>query len=281
MIYLPDTLIDQLLLDDIQYGDLTSRALGLHTQQGTMTFTSKLGGCISGLDIAQRMLTKLGIHSECLFRDGDIVVPQSRLIHASGSVEALHQGWKAVQNVLEWCSGVSHYTHQMVTILKKYRPNGQLACTRKTIPVTKPLALTAILAGGGIIHRAGSAETILLFTNHRNCLTNPNDWQSHVDTLRAAAPEKQIIVEADDYQQALLAIDANADIVQLDKLPVEQIQQLQRLVNEKKSRCRLSIAGGVNLQTIESFAQTGVPLLVTSAPYYANPRDIKVQIFKS
>lgn len=281
MIYVPDALIDQLLLDDIQYGDLTSRALGLHTQQGTMTFTSKLGGCVSGLDIAQRMLTKLGIRSECLFRDGDIVEPQSRLISASGSVEALHQGWKAVQNVLEWCGGVSHYTHQMVMILKKYHPNGQLACTRKTIPATKPLALTAILAAGGIIHRTGSAETILLFTNHRNCLANPDDWQLHVDTLRAAAPEKQIIVEADDYQQALLAIAANADIVQLDKLPVEQIQQLQRLVNDKKSRCRLSIAGGVNLQTIESFAQTGIPLLVTSAPYYANPRDIKVQIFKS
>lgn len=134
MIHLPDTLIDQLLLDDIQYGDLTSRALGLHTQQGTMTFTSKLGGCISGLDIAQRMLTKLGIHSECLFRDGDIVDPQSRLIHASGSVEALHQGWKAVQNVLEWCSGVSHYTHQMVTILKNIALMGSLLAHEKPFP---------------------------------------------------------------------------------------------------------------------------------------------------
>lgn len=111
--------------------------------------------------------------------------------------------------------------------------------------MTKPLALTAILAGGGIIHRAGSAETILLFTNHRNCLTNPNDWQSHVDTLRAAAPEKQIIVEADDYQQALLAIDANADIVQLDKLPVEQIQQLQRLVNEKSLAAAYPLQGAL------------------------------------
>ncbi|VEB63431.1 molybdenum transport protein ModD [Providencia rustigianii] len=43
MIYLPDALIDQLLLDDVQYGDLTTRALGLQSQQGTMTFTSKLG----------------------------------------------------------------------------------------------------------------------------------------------------------------------------------------------------------------------------------------------
>lgn len=280
MIYVPDTLIDQLLLDDIQYGDLTTRALGLQSQLGVMTFASKFGGCVSGIAIAKRMLEKLGITCECDCQDGQQVEPQSILIRATGPIEALHQGWKAVQNVLEWCCGVSHYTQQMVSILQQYQPNGQLACTRKTIPHTKPLALTAILAGGAIIHRAGSAESILLFTNHRQCLENPNDWVNHVQTLRQAAPEKMIIVEADDVEQATLAIKAQADIVQLDKLPIEQIQQLQALVKQQNRPCRLSIAGGINLKTIEAFAQTGVSLLVTSAPYYAAPRDIKVKIFK-
>lgn len=64
MIYLPDSLIDQLLLDDIQYGDLTTRSLRLHHQPATMTFTSRQGGCISGLEIASRMLNKLGIEHQ-------------------------------------------------------------------------------------------------------------------------------------------------------------------------------------------------------------------------
>lgn len=280
MIYVPDALIDQLLLDDIQYGDLTTRALGLQSQLGVMTFASKFGGCVSGIAIARRMLEKLGITCECHSQDGQQVEPQSILIRATGPIEALHQGWKAVQNVLEWCGGVSHYTQQMVSILRQYQPDGQLACTRKTIPQTKPLALTAILAGGAIIHRAGSAESILLFTNHRQCLEKPNDWAGHIKALRQAAPEKMIIVEADDYEQAILAINAQADIIQLDKLPIEQIQRLQELAKQQSRPCRLSIAGGINLKTIETFAQTGVPLLVTSAPYYAAPRDIKVKIFK-
>lgn len=280
MIYLPDTLIDQLLLDDIQYGDLTTRALGLHSQLGVMTFASKQGGCVSGIHIAKRMLEKLGITCECRAQDGQIVEPQHVLIHATGPMDALHQGWKAVQNVLEWCGGVSHYTHQMVSILRQYQPNAQLACTRKTIPNTKPLALTAILAGGAIVHRTGSAESILLFTNHRQCLEKPDDWNTHVQMLRQNAPEKLIIVEADDYQQAVFAIEAQADIVQLDKLPTEQIQQLQTLAQQQNQPCQLSIAGGINLKTIDKFAQTGVPLLVTSAPYYAAPRDIKVKISK-
>ncbi len=84
MIYLPDALIDQLLLDDIQYGDLTTRALGLHSQLGVMTFSSKHGGCISGLHIAKRMLEKLGIRCECHFQDYQHVEPQSILIRATG-----------------------------------------------------------------------------------------------------------------------------------------------------------------------------------------------------
>lgn len=279
MIYLPDSLIDQLLLDDIQYGDLTTRSLGLQTQQGTMTFTSKQGGCVSGIAIAARMLSKLGIDYQCHYRDGEIVDPNCYLISASGTVEALHQGWKAVQNVLEWCSGVSHYTHQMVSILKQYQPEAQLACTRKTVPGTKFLALTAIIAGGAIIHRAGSAESILLFTNHRNCLSVPDDWSSHVQILRTAAPEKLIIVEADNGEQALLAIEAGADIIQLDKFSPQQVRELQQEIRDRNRPCHLSVAGGINLQTIEAYAQTGVSVFVTSVPYYASPRDIKVQLF--
>jgi len=167
----------------------------------------------------------------------------------------------------------------MVTILKQYQPEAQLAGTRKTVPGTKFLALTAIIAGGAIIHRAGSAESILLFTNHRNCLSAPDDWSSHVQTLRAAAPEKQIIVEADNSEQALLAIEAGADIVQLDKFSPQQVRELQREIRDRNGPCRLSVAGGINLQTIEAYAQTGVSVFVTSAPYYATPRDIKVHIF--
>lgn len=279
MIYLADSFIDQLLLDDIQYGDLTTRSLGLKNQQGIMTFTSKKGGCISGIHVATRMLSKLGIESQYNYQDGDIVTENSCLITASGSLEALHQGWKAVQNVLEWCCGVSHYTYQMVKLLQQYQPDAQLACTRKTIPATKPLALTAIIAGGAILHRAGSAESILLFTNHRNCLENPDDWQSHVQILRGSAPEKQIIVEADNIEQAHLAIKAGADIIQLDKFSLNDVQRLQQEINKSQCQCRLSVAGGINLHTITDYAKTGVSIFVTSAPYYAPPRDIKVHIF--
>ena len=278
MIYLSDAFIDQLLLDDIQYGDLTTQALNIGTQPGTMTFNAVEGGCVSGIHLALRMLQKLGLSCESFVCDGDIVEKNTLLIKATGRADALHQGWKAVQNVLEWCSGVSHYTWQMMEIIKRYQPNGQLACTRKTIPNTKLLAISAIQAGGAHIHRLGTSDTILLFTNHRRFLAEPDDWSSAIKLLRQDAPEKMVVVEADDYAQAVEALKAEPDLLQLDKFTPDELISIQQLVHSSNSQCRLSAAGGINLRTIEQYAQTGISLFITSAPYYAAPRDIKVHL---
>lgn len=138
--------------------------------------------------------------------------------------------------------------------------------------------MQAVIAAGGIIHRAGCAETILLFANHRQFCPSPTGWQRLVTTLRQRAPEKAIIVEADTLDEAKAALRAQPDIVQLDKFAVPDVMALQSFAEEFAPGCRLSLAGGINLTTVEEYAQTGVALLVTSAPYHAPPADIKVKL---
>ncbi|WP_109400083.1 ModD protein [Proteus sp. TJ1640] len=279
MIYYPDAFLDNLLMEDIQYGDLTSRALNIGNQLGTMTFTRREAGCVSGITLGCRLLEKLGLVVIAHQQDGDFANAGDCLITAEGRADALHQGWKVVQNVLEWSCGVSDYMARMLDIYHRYQPKGQIACTRKNIPNTKLLATQAVLAGGGVIHRQGCSETILLFANHRRFLSEPNNWAQHVKQLRQAAPEKCIVVEADDIEQAREALKAQPDILQLDKFSIEDIAQLQQEVPHVAPHCHLSLAGGINLNTIEKYAQTGVNLLVTSAPYYAPPTDIKVRLY--
>ncbi|MEQ5226717.1 ModD protein [Proteus cibi] len=279
MIYYPDAFLDNLLMEDIQYGDLTSRALALQAQQGIMTFTRREAGCVSGIELARRLLEKLGLTVVTHLQDGDFADQGTLLITAEGRADALHQGWKVVQNVLEWSCGVSDYMAKMLAIYHRYQPKGQIACTRKNIPNTKLLATQAVLAGGGIIHRQGCSETILLFANHRHFLSEPDNWTQHIKQLRQAAPEKCIVVEADDIEQAREALKAQPDILQLDKFSIEEITQLQQEAPEIAPHCHLSIAGGINLNTIENYAQTGITLMVTSAPYYAPPTDIKVRLY--
>ncbi len=276
MFYISDHQIDRLLFDDIQHGDLTTRALGIGQRAGQMTFARKNSGRISGLAVAGRLLKKLSLNVELNAQDGHNAQAGETLLTATGPAAALHQGWKVTQNVLEWSCGVAQYMAEMSEAVKKVNPATRIACTRKSIPGTKFLAIPAIIDGGGIIHRGGTAETILMFANHRRFFTPPNDWIGQIELLRADAPEKKIIVEADTVEEAKAALVGHPDILQLDKFTLEQITELLEFARRIAPSCLISVAGGINKYNIQNYAATGVSLIVTSAPYYAEPDDIKV-----
>ncbi|WP_370548281.1 ModD protein [Edwardsiella tarda] len=278
MIFISDSQLDAWLQEDIQGGDITTRALGIGDRRGEIRFYHRQGGCVSAISLACRLLARLGLAATPAVNDGDTVEPGALLLQARGSASALHQGWKACQNLLEWSCGVSDYTARMVAILRRYQPDGQIACTRKSVPGTRLAVMQAVLDGGAILHRAGCGETVLLFANHRRFWPDPDDWQGMVSRLRRQAPEKCIIVEADTPDEARAALYAQPDILQLDKFTPEQALAIRRLADDLAPACRLSLAGGINLKSVESMAQCGIGLLVTSAPYHAAPADIKVRL---
>lgn len=276
MIFIPQHQIDQWLLEDIQGGDITTRSLGIGRTPGLMVFSHRKGGCVSGIAIALRMLRTLGLEAHADVEDGDTVQPGQPLLQARGPADALHQGWKAVQNVLEWSCGVSGYLADMLTVLHRAIPDGHIACTRKAIPGTRLLAAQAVIAAGGIIHRAGCAETVLLFANHRRFEPAPNDWQGIVQRLRTACPEKKIVVEADTLDEARAALLACPDVIQLDKFTPEQARQVVELARD--SACTLALTGGITRETLPDYLDCGIRLFITSSPYYASPADIKVNL---
>lgn len=272
MIFLSQAQIDALLLEDIQGGDLTTRALGIGKQPGAIEFFHCQGGCVSGVAVACKMLTTLGLTIDDAVSDGSQADAGQRLIHAHGNAAALHQGWKAVQNVLEWSCGVSDYLAQMLIQLRARYPDGNIACTRKAIPGTRLLATQAVIAAGGLIHRTGCAETVLLFANHRRFLADNQDWSGAIDQLRRHAPEKKIVVEADTPEEALAALRAQPDVLQLDKFSPAQAVEIAQIAPS------LALTGGINLLTLKNYLDCGIRLFITSAPYYASPADIKVKL---
>ncbi|WP_413736290.1 ModD protein [Sodalis sp. RH21] len=279
MFYLSDGDIDSLLLEDIRYGDLTTRALGIGDRAGIMTFSLRRPGKVSGLDAAACVLRKLELAVEKTAADGRAALPGDVLLTARGPAERLHQGWKVAQNLLEWCSGVAQATHEMVSRAQAVNSRLQVACTRKNIPGTKTLALGAVLDGGGTIHRSGTADTVLLFANHRRFCDDPGDWRQHVATLRLAAPDRLIVVEADNESEAIAALLSGPDLVQLDKFSPDAVRKMVEFALSAAPRCRLAAAGGVNLDNIAEYARTGIGLIVTSMPYYSQPADIQVRLY--
>lgn len=278
MLYYPDFLLDQFLLDDINQGDLTTRLLGIGKHKGVMAFSLKKPGRISGVNPACKILKKLGADIINAAEDGCDLETGKEIIKAAGSAEALHQGWKVCQNILEWSCGVADYMARMLKAAREFNPEIQIVCTRKNIPGTKLIALNAILNGGGQIHRCGTAETILLFTNHRVFFADHNDFETQIGILRQNSPEKKIIVEADSMDDVNLILHARPDIIQLDKFTPDEIRHVLQLIDQTGLPVEVSASGGINMENVAAYAQTGVPMLVTSSAYYAKPVDVKVTI---
>ena len=159
---------------------------------------------------------------------------------------------------------------------------GVLAVTVWFAPLqfAAPLWILAFaLNGGGIIHRGGTGESILLFANHRHFLDfagTAEDWKRVIASLRAGAPEKKIIVEADTYRQALAILEAEPDIIQLDKCSPPVVAQVVEVRDRCSRTCMISAAGGLTKDNAPSYAAAGAQLLVSSAPYYAGPVDVTV-----
>jgi molybdenum transport protein len=286
MLYFPDNLINQWIMDDVNQGDLTTRILGIGGLNGTISFSLKQAGKVSGVAAAEKVLCRLEAEITQKAEDGTDIEDGGVLISAKGKTDALHQAWKVCQNILEWSCGVASYTSQMVKAVKAVNPNVQVGTTRKNIPGTKLLALGAVLDGGGIIHRGGAAESVLLFANHRRFMdwgtgggeTEAASWKKTVTLLRREAPEKKIVVEADTYDEALLALSAEPDILQLDKFSPQELAKIAALALKLGGRCIVSAAGGVNKDNAAEYAKAGAGLIVSSAPYYAKPADVKVTI---
>jgi len=278
MIYYPDALVDQWITDDVAQGDLTTRILGIGAQEGHIVFSLKKAGRASGIDAAEKILSKLGLAVTERAKDGTDLPDNGVLIAAQGKASALFFSWKVAQNVLEWACGVADYTARIVKAARSQNPHIQVSITRKNIPGTKALALNAVLNGGGIIHRGSASETILLFANHRAFLDfddSAEAWKRVVGKLREEAPEKKIIIEAETIDEVKAIIPSQPDIIQLDKINPAGVKEA---VDLAQGRCLISAAGGVNVDNAADYAAAGAGLLVTSAPYYAKPADVKVKL---
>ena len=278
MIYFSDKELDDFLLEDIYRGDLTTRALGLDNVPARILFKRKNAGIVAGISVAEKLLRKLDIEPQVYVQEGEAVDAGTVLLSAVASGDKLHQVWKVVQLVLEWSCGVAQYTADMIANAKAIHPHTVVACTRKSIPNTRKLATNAVLAAGGHIHRQGISETLLVFTNHRNLLAEPDNWTVIVERLRREAPENKITLEADNFSQFEQMLDAEPDIIQLDKWSVDDVKRALSLVAESGKKIILSVAGGVNKHNVADYAKLGIHLFITSAPYYAPPEDIKVVI---
>ncbi len=264
--------VERLIAEDVPLHDETTRALGLPDAPGTLTYATRAAGVLAGMAPLLRLARALGLDAEPLAADGDALRPGQDVLRLRGGAHALHIAWKQGMNLLEYLGGVATATRHMVDAARAENPRVHVAGTRKTHPGARRLEHYAVLCGGGVVHRAGLSETILVFAQHRAFLPDL-DLAALVARARAASAEKFVQIEAESAEEAVAAARAGADGVQFDKMAPERIAEVVPRLRALQPRIVICAAGGIRPDNAARYAASGADVLVTSSLYSARPAD--------
>jgi len=279
MITLNDFELEALLAEDVPYGDLTTASLGITDQRARITFSTRERPLVvSCTEEAVRLCGLYGLEIDGFVKSGTLVPPKSIFLEAHGEAGNIHRIWKSVQNLIDYASGIATYTREAVLLARAINPDIVVATTRKTTPFTKKIAIKAVESGGGVAHRLGLSESILVFEYHRVFFPTDQAFGTALMRTKKANPEKKIVMEAEDIAQALKFASMGADILQLEKLPLSKLSDAVRILRADYPHITLIATGGISAKNIAEYASTGVDMIVTSSPYNAQPADIKVRI---
>lgn len=269
---LSDHHLQCLLEDDAPCGDLTTQSLSIGARHAQLAFKARQAMTVCATEEAVRLFELVGAQAQLTVPSGTSAATDQQLLQAQGSAASLHRAWKAAQTLVEWSSGIATATAAIVAAA-----NGvAVACTRKNVPGTKTLSAKAVVAGGGIMHRLGLSETVLIFAEHRLFLDETP--QQTIQRLRKLQPEKKIVVEVAHVEEAVVWADAGCDVLQLEKFKPDAVAAC-RLALERSARRNcplLAAAGGIRADNAAAYVAAGADFLVTSAPYAAPPQDVQV-----
>jgi len=275
---IPDLEIERFLEEDVPYGDLTTTLLGIGGEVGELTFTSRERTVVCCTEEAGTVLGKCGATVTFSLPSGTVIEPGTLLLRAEGNAAALHAGWKVALNLLEYASGIATRTGTIVDRVHAVNPEVAVVSTRKSFPGTRKISMKAIMAGGALPHRLGLSESILVFSNHTVFLGGLEPFLERIADMKRRAPEHRIIVEADTSEEALRIAKAGADVVQVDKMPVQELASLVAGIRRCCPGVAVSAAGGINAENAAAYAATGIDIIVLSSVYFGKPSDISAVI---
>lgn len=251
-----ESLVRAALAEDLgDAGDLTSRAIFSDDATATAHVVARAAGVVAGLDVALSAFHLLdgsvAVESERLTRDGVEVAAGARLARVAGPVVALLGAERTALNLLGHLSGIATATRELVRRVEGTR--ARITDTRKTTPGLRALEKYAVRCGGGINHRLGLHDAVLIKDNHIAAATGVGEAVRRARAHVGAGIDVE--VEVDTLEQLDEALAAGAEIVLLDNMPPAE---LRRAVTRTAGRALLEASGGITSDTVREIAETGV-----------------------
>lgn len=248
------------LAEDVGRGDRTTEAVVAPNAKGRASIEARQPAVLAGLDVAGACFenTSGAVEWLPLLDDGRVVDPGTVLVRLSGSLRTILTAERTALNILGRLSGIATLTRRYVDEIN--RTPAQIVDTRKTTPGLRIFEKYAVRVGGGRNHRFGLDDGVLIKDNH---IAAAGGVSEAVRRARAGVPHGlRIQVEVTNVTELDAALSAGADAVLLDNMTPEQVSDA---VTRAGGKVVLEASGGVTLDNVRSYAETGVDLISIGA----------------
>jgi len=265
-------LVRRALAEDFGWGDVTTEAVIRHGQKGKAVLVAKSPCVIAGLDLFCESFRQLdpGMAVTLHRKDSEWCDTGVEVAHLHGDAAALLTAERTALNFIQRLSGTATMTRRFVDAAA-----GRITVldTRKTTPGLRVLEKYAVRAGGGVNHRGGLDQGVLIKDNHIRLAGSVGEA---VTRMKAADREMPIEIEAQSLAQVDEALAAGADIILLDNLSTADIVTA---VAKCRGRARTEISGGVTLDRMPELAVTGADYVSVGALTHSAPAtDLSLEI---
>lgn len=266
-----ELLIECALSEDIGSGDVTSLYFIPAAKQARAFMTVRREGVVSGVDLAARVFSRVdpGLKVEVLIPDGSRVSEGALLIRIEGQARSILTAERTALNFIQRLSGVATLTAEYVDAVKGTR--ARILDTRKTTPAYRTLEKQAVVHGGGLNHRMGLYDRVMLKDNHLVAEGGLEAIQAVIRRVKSDKPGIEVELEADEISQvrSFLTMEG-VDHILLDNMSLEDLRMAVELRGERISPM-LEASGGVTLDTVYEIARTGVDFISVGAITHSAP----------
>jgi nicotinate-nucleotide pyrophosphorylase (carboxylating) len=252
------------LAEDIGTGDHSTLASIPADTKGSARLKIKENGILAGMEVAEAVFKWLDMFTVFtpFKKDGEPMQAGETAFEVTAAVHSILMGERLVLNCMQRMSGIATLTHRYTEKLKGYHT--RILDTRKTTPNFRMLEKEAVRIGGGVNHRMGLYDMIMLKDNH---IDFSGGITAAVNKTVAYLQEKKLPLKIEvetrnleDVREALAV--GHVDRIMLDNFTPDQIVEALKLINGK---AETEASGGINLDTIEEYAKTGVDFISVGA----------------
>jgi nicotinate-nucleotide pyrophosphorylase (carboxylating) len=237
-------------------GDLTSLATIPQDHRSVARIVARAAGCVAGISVVEMCFAHIDreVTVDALVDEGTVVAAGTVLVEVCGPTRSILTAERVALNLLGRLSGIATATHAFVDAVEG--TGTKISDTRKTTPGLRALEKYAVAIGGGVNHRMGLYDAVMIKDNHLVASSSIADAVSKARSL--VGPDMVVEIEVDTLDQLAKAIDTDADIVLLDNMTHAELGRAVEMVG---SGMRTEASGGVTLETVREIAETGVDVI--------------------